>query len=170
MILTWVAMLDGKCLEPEGHLVIVPIQVVRRVGKEGIDTLTWIAMLDGNCIEPEDQLVNVPIQVVRRGGTEGIVTLTWVARLDGKCIEPEDQLTTVPILVVGRGGTEGILTLAWVARLDGNNYNSTNYKKSLLFLYHYIHIGLVSTKPVFGVLTRSYSNQQLLSYRDQLEN
>ena len=45
--LTWVARLDGKCIEPEGQLVNVPILVVRRCGTEGIVTLTWVARLDG---------------------------------------------------------------------------------------------------------------------------
>ena len=45
--LTWVARLDGKCIEPEGQLVNVPIQVVQRAGTEGIVTLTWVARLDG---------------------------------------------------------------------------------------------------------------------------
>ena len=40
MTLTWVARLDGKCIEPEGQLVNVPLQMVRRDGQEGIDTLT----------------------------------------------------------------------------------------------------------------------------------
>ena len=44
--LTWVARLEGKCIEPEGQLVNVPIQVVRRGRTEDIVTLTWVAMLE----------------------------------------------------------------------------------------------------------------------------
>ena len=116
--------------------------------------------------EPEGQLVNVPIQVIRKGGQEGIVTLTWVARLDGKCIEPKGQLVNVPIQVVRRGGQEGIVTLTWVARLDGNNYNlqTTEYHSSFSII---LDIWASSRQNLsLESLTRSYSNQQLLSYRD----